>query len=230
MMTSRSQFSGALLAALLLHGGLILWQAGPEPELPRDARPPLVLSLQMTVAEETVASAPAAAPPPPAPAIPPPEPVPEPKPRPSPKPKPKPVESAPPEVSEMVEATPSPEPIPVPPAESAPSEAPVVAESAAPDAEAAIRYDQLLVAWLEKHKRYPRRAQRLRLEGEGLLRIRIDRSGSIRELELARRTGNRILDKAALEMARRADPFPAMPEWDPRPELEFVVPVVFALR
>ncbi len=216
-MTSRSQFAGALLAALLLHGGVILWQPRPEPLPPGEARPPLVLSLQMTVAEETVAAAPAATPPPPVPVTPPPEPAPKPEPKP-----------VPPEVSETVETTPPPEPLP--PTETASSEAPVVAETAPPDAEATIRYEQLLVAWLERHKQYPRRARRLRVEGEGLLRIRIDRGGNIRRLELARRTGSRILDKAALEMARRADPFPPMPEWDPRPELEFVVPVVFALR
>ena len=98
------------------------------------------------------------------------------------------------------------------------------------DTVAATQYEQLLVAWLEKHKRYPRRAKRLRIEGEGILRIVIDRAGRARQIALERRTGNRLLDKAALEMAQRADPFPPIPDKDPRRELEFVVPVAFVLQ
>ncbi|MCF6282586.1 MAG: energy transducer TonB [Candidatus Polarisedimenticolaceae bacterium] len=95
---------------------------------------------------------------------------------------------------------------------------------------ATAKYEQLLVTWLEKHKKYPRRAKRMRIEGEGWLRILIDRTGRIQHLTLEQRTGNRLLDRAALEMAKRADPFPPMPENDPRRELEFIVPVLFALR
>ncbi len=91
-------------------------------------------------------------------------------------------------------------------------------------------YQKLLVAWLEKHKYYPRRARRLRIEGEGWLRIRIDRAGRAQDIRLERTTGNRLLDRAALEIARRADPFPIMPEKDSRRELEFIVPVAFVLR
>ncbi len=98
------------------------------------------------------------------------------------------------------------------------------------DAAATAKYEQLLVAWLEKHKKYPRRAKRLRIEGEGWLRILIDRSGAVQRVKLEQRTGNRLLDRAALEMAAQADPFPPMPEDDPRQELEFIVPILFALR
>ncbi len=98
------------------------------------------------------------------------------------------------------------------------------------DVVATARYEQLLVAWLEKHKKYPRRAKRLRIEGKGMLRILIDRTGRTQQVTLEQRTGNRLLDKAALDMAQRADPFPPIPENDPRRELEFIIPVVFALR
>ncbi|MFV2067341.1 MAG: energy transducer TonB [Pirellulales bacterium] len=97
------------------------------------------------------------------------------------------------------------------------------------DAVATAQYEQLFVAWLRKHKRYPRRAKRLRIEGEGMLRILIDRTGRTQQVSLEQRTGNRLLDQAALEMAQRADPFPPLPENDPRRELEFIVPVAFVL-
>jgi protein TonB len=115
--------------------------------------------------------------------------------------------------------TPAPEPPP-----------PVTAPRAPLDAAAAVEYERLLVAWLEKHKQYPKRAKRLRIEGEALLRIRIDRAGHTLTVALERPTGNRLLDQAALDMARRANPFPSMPADDPRSELEFRVPVAFTMR
>jgi protein TonB len=107
--------------------------------------------------------------------------------------------------------------------------APAAPGAEALDTVATARYEQLLVAWLEKHKKYPRRAKRLRIEGEGMLRILINRQGQTQQVTLEQPTGNRLLDKAALEMAQRADPFPPMPEKDPRRELEFMVPVAFVL-
>ncbi len=118
-----------------------------------------------------------------------------------------------------------------PPETATPEPVPDVAAIPAPlDAAATIRYEQLLVAWLEKHKLYPPRAKRLRIQGQAMLRIRIDQSGHTQLVALEQRTGNRLLDKAALEMAQRANPFPPFPDGDPRQELEFIVPVVFALR
>jgi len=120
------------------------------------------------------------------------------------------------------------------PASAPEAEVPDVSEAAAePSPEnAALRaaYERQLAAWLEKHKYYPRRARRMRIEGEGWLRIRIDRSGRAQDIQVERTTGNRLLDRAALEIARRADPFPVMPEQDSRRELEFIVPVAFVLR
>lgn len=101
---------------------------------------------------------------------------------------------------------------------------------ALPDTQATARYEQLLVAWLEKHKQYPRRAKRMRIEGEGMLRILIDHNGNTLEISFEERTGHRFLDKAALDMAQRANPFPAMAENDPRQKLEFIVPVAFVLQ
>ncbi len=229
MSLTRFQMSVAVLIALLLHGGVAVWlEPLKSAPLPEHLPPPLRISLITPVMEKT------ATPDPPIPAPPPPEPAvnkipvplselkPVPKPRSAPKPEP------------AVQKV-APEP---PPATPQPVEAPIknppprpVETSAVPLGEAATaKYEQLLVAWLEKHKKYPRRAKRLRIEGEGILRIVIDRAGRALQIKLEQRTGNRLLDKAALEMARRADPFPPMPENDPRPQLEFVVPVVFMLR
>ncbi len=247
MSITRLHMSVMLVLALALHGALALWLTPPQaspPEPPPEV--PLRINLLAMVADSAVnaASQPAAPVPEPLPE-PEPEPLPEPKPLPEPEPEPEP----PPEPEPIPEPKPIPEPLPDPkpvqetPPPPAPPQEPVVdvlpetvptlvtePVSAPLDAVATARYEQLLVAWLEKHKKYPRRAKRLRIEGGGMLRIRIDRSGQVLQSSLEKRTGNRFLDKAALEMAQRANPFPPMPDNDPRAELEFRVPVMFQLN
>lgn len=233
------QINITLLLALALHGGVAILLALPTPEpLPEPPVQQLRISLLATVAESTTA-APPVTPSPPAPKpLPPAKPAPQPKPEPvsepviqKPTPKPEPIPEPPkPEpmpVKAPIEPLEKPKPIEAP---AAPAPAPAEPSNAPLDAAATAKYEQLLVAWLKKHKKYPRRAKRLRIEGEGWLRILIDRTGAVQRIELEQRTGNRLLDKAALEMAAQADPFPPMPKNDPRQELEFIVPILFALR
>ncbi len=243
MIITRLHMSVMLVLALVLHGALALWfappQANPSAPLPEA---PLRINLLATVAEETVSAEP---PPPAVQPLPEPEPlsVPEPEPLPEPVPAPEPPPEPEPEPSPKPEPAPRPEPVQKMPPLPAPPQEPVVeavpevepppaveAVSVPLDAAATARYEQLLVAWLEQHKKYPRRAKRLRIEGEGVLRIRIDRSGQTLQVSLDEPTGNRFLDKAVLEMAQRANPFPPMPDNDPRAELEFRVPVMFQLN
>ncbi len=225
MNTNPLHFTTALLVSLSLHGTLAIWLTPPKPE-PLEERPHhLALSLVMPIGEETVAANPPPPPPPPPPKRKPkPDPVPAPPEPPTRKPEPIAREPAP-------EPEPPAAPQPAPPASPPADPAPAVAVDEAPrDTAATIRYEQLLVAWLEKHKHYPRRAKRLRIEGEGRLRIRIDRNGNTLLVELEERTGNRLLDKAVLEMVQRANPFPPFPDDTRGQEMEFVVPVTFALR
>lgn len=219
------QTGTALFIALALHGSIAFWLTLPTPEhQPAPPEQTLRVSLLATIAETHTAAAPVT-PPPQSKAKPPIKPKPEPKSEPKPEPKPVTQEPIPePFLAknhlEIVEKVPTPLP------ESQPVE-----PSPAPLSPAATaQYEQLFVAWLEKHKKYPRRAKRMRIEGEGWLRISINRTGQIQSVILEQSTGNRLLDKAALEMAERANPFPAIPDNDPRQELEFIVPVGFALR
>ncbi len=242
----------ALFTALLLHG-VLLWRFTlPEAEpmaQPRELRVQ-VLAAVAELASRTAPPVPAPPPPVERSIPPPPEPTPEPRPEPPPAPRaePPPLQEPPPvaeplpppapvvppdlpperpePVAQVQEPTPVAEPLPETPDRVA--DASPQPDAAVIDAQALVRYEHLLLAWLERHKHYPRRARRLRIEGEGRLRIRIDGEGRAVALELERSTGNRLLDRAALDMARRAAPYPPPPEVDG--ELEFVVPVVFALR
>jgi len=96
--------------------------------------------------------------------------------------------------------------------------------------EEAKQYQQQLSAWLNQYKTYPKRAKRMRIEGEGILRIQINRTGQVQTIQLKQSTGNRLLDKAALKTAQNASPFPAMSQNDPRQSMVFEVPIAFLLR
>ncbi|HLS19503.1 MAG TPA: energy transducer TonB, partial [Paracoccaceae bacterium] len=86
-----------------------------------------------------------------------------------------------------------------------------------------------IAAWISRHKRYPRRARAQGIEGMGVLRFAMDRSGNVLSAEVAQSSGNAELDKAILEMIRRAEPLPQIPAGLGE-RLEFSVPIDFALR
>lgn len=103
--------------------------------------------------------------------------------------------------------------------------------STAKDAELMKRYEQLISLWIEKFKQYPMEARQEGLQGETVVRIRIDRKGNIRYYLLERSTGHPILDRAAIDMVRRANPVPAVPNDYPKGDLiEFLIPVNFQLQ
>lgn len=98
------------------------------------------------------------------------------------------------------------------------------------EATAHARYEQLLFAWMNRHKDYPLLAQRRGIEGRGSLRVRIDRAGRVLEHALVASTGQGVLDEAALDMVRRANPFPAVPEGYAGGSFEFIAPFEYRLR
>ena len=95
---------------------------------------------------------------------------------------------------------------------------------------ARVRYEQVLFSWLVRHKQYPMLAQRRGLEGRGSVRVRIDRGGRVLDRAVEASTGEKMLDEAALDMVRRASPFPAVPSEYSGGSFEFVAPIEFRLR
>jgi protein TonB len=94
---------------------------------------------------------------------------------------------------------------------------------------AAADYRALLIASLERHKRYPSRARALGMEAEVLLRIEIDRSGRVTKRTLERPSPYSLLNSAVEEMVDRASPLPAPPASLPGERLDIVLPVTFKL-
>lgn len=91
-------------------------------------------------------------------------------------------------------------------------------------------YMTRLLNWLERHKKYPRRAQRRRQEGTAMLFFRMDREGQVTEFRIEQGSGHALLDAEVKAMIRRAQPLPAMPDFMQQSQLELLVPVNFALR
>lgn len=91
-------------------------------------------------------------------------------------------------------------------------------------------YQTEIMAWLERYKRYPERAQRRRIEGTALLRFTLAPDGEVLAYALERSTGSEELDREVIRMIERASPLPAMPADLVVSRLELSVPVTFALR
>lgn len=87
-------------------------------------------------------------------------------------------------------------------------------------------YEKTISAWIGQHKIYPASARGR--EGRAVLRIRIDRHGYVRYYALEESSGIAVLNSAAIDMIRRANPVPAVPENYPAGNLiEFLIPITF---
>lgn len=156
---------------------------------------------------------------------------------PRPKPEPRPVvrETPPPTVP-----TPVLEPLPPVIASAATSVAETVAPATPPPlpppppspgaVKAKDDYFGRVLAWLERHKRYPGEARSKRNEGTAMVWFVMDRKGRVHGSKLHKTSGFPVLDEAAVKMVERASPLPAMPAEMPDQQVELVVPVEFYIR
>jgi protein TonB len=203
--------------------------AEPPPLAPPEPEPPLK-------PEPETAQPPPEPSPAPSPAVTMPAPKPEPPPQPKPKsrpkaqPKPQPVDRPPPQRL----AAPA-QPAPAQPAPALPAPAPAAIPAApgpSPAATAAARtnWQGQLLAWLSRHKRYPREAQEQRQQGTAHLRFVVDRYGRVLSSSLARSSGFAALDEEVVALIQRAQPLPPPPPELPGTRFELDVPVSFSLH
>jgi protein TonB len=95
---------------------------------------------------------------------------------------------------------------------------------------AATDYMSYLLAWLQKHKEYPREAQRRHQQGTALLYFEMDREGRVHSYQLRRSSGHESLDREVLALIHRAEPLPVPPPEVRGERIKLVVPVQFFLR
>ncbi|WP_447725693.1 TonB family protein [Sphingomonas koreensis] len=90
-------------------------------------------------------------------------------------------------------------------------------------------WEGLILAHLERFRRYPARARAARQQGIVHVRFTMNRAGMVLSSAVAKKSGFFMLDQAALDTLERAQPLPAIPE--DRPDVvEFTIPVEFFLR
>ena len=243
MMTTRqklTRYSGSLALVLGVHAVAVVlalnWTSPQPVELP-----PMAMLVEL---------APVPAPPPPAPpkVVTPPQPpapveeLPLPKLAEAPKPTisvPKPVKPKPKPQPPKPEK--QPEPPKEKPSEEKPSDAPPTNaptdKSAQPapgpspaQLAAKASWQSTLLGHLAKYKKYPPGAQARGKEGLNRLRFVVDGEGKVLSYELVGRSGNADLDRATLEMIRRAQPLPKPPaDMLTNGSIEIVAPFVYSI-
>jgi protein TonB len=92
------------------------------------------------------------------------------------------------------------------------------------------QYGSLLGKAIAKHKSYPKIAQMRGWQGECLLDLKIDSNGNVLSANIKESSGHESLDNQALEMVRKASPFPAPPEALRGRSFNITVPVSFRLE
>ena len=159
-------------------------------------------------------------------------PIPKPKPIIKPKPIPKPIPQPIVEpISEPIE-----EPITEPIVEPI-SESVEVTESAqineqiptSPNPQVVSNYSNLLRAHIAKHKKYPRIAQRRKMQGEVVIEIQIKGDGSLISKNIQKSSGHKVLDKEGMNMMEKSKPFPVPPEAMKDSVTTVLVPIAFNL-
>ncbi len=170
--------------------------------------------------------------------------IPQPKPKPITKPKPlekpksipKPIEEPIPEqvvdpVSEPI-VEPIIEPVVEPISESVETnEIPQTSEQAptSPNPQVVNNYSNLLRAHIAKHKKYPRIAQRRKMQGEVIIAIQIRGDGSLISKNIQKSSGHSVLDKEGMNMMEKSKPFPVPPDTLKNSVTNVVVPIAFNL-
>lgn len=108
--------------------------------------------------------------------------------------------------------------------------APVASVPTAPSSTVPPQWSNRIAVLLERNKRYPATARSRREEGTAHVTFVLDRQGRLLSSRIEQGSGIAALDKEALELLRRAQPFPALPADVADTQISLTVPIKFALR
>lgn len=93
----------------------------------------------------------------------------------------------------------------------------------------AANWQAIVMAHLEKHRRYPAAARARGQQGVAQVAFRMNRRGQVLTVRISRTSGSATLDRAAIDTVKRAQPLPAIPD-DMPDELDLAVEVEFFTR
>ncbi len=85
-----------------------------------------------------------------------------------------------------------------------------------------------LRAWVDRAERvgnlnYPDEARRRRLAGTVVINVGVHRNGSIERIDIVQSSGIKLLDDAAIRIARLAEPYPPLPKTQDNPDILNVI-------
>lgn len=72
-------------------------------------------------------------------------------------------------------------------------------------------WQRKLFTHIGRHKAYPDEARAKKLSGDVLVAFELDRDGKILSAQIARSSGHKVLDEAAIAVMRKANPLPPLP-------------------
>lgn len=90
-------------------------------------------------------------------------------------------------------------------------------------------YVSLIIREIERKKFYPPLARRLGIEGKVVVRIVVDRGGKLKEVNVVKSSGNKILDRAALKLIKKCD-FPSLPPEYQKETFDVEIPIRYELK
>ena len=108
--------------------------------------------------------------------------------------------------------------------------APVASVPTASSSTALPQWSSRIAVLLERNKRYPATARARREEGTTHVAFVLDRQGRLLSSRIEQSSGIPALDQEALDLLRRAQPFPALPAEFADAQISLTVPIKFALR
>jgi protein TonB len=95
------------------------------------------------------------------------------------------------------------------------------------DSNAIPSWSRQVAALLERNKRYPAAARAKGDKGTAQLAFSLDRQGRVTTARITKSSGSAALDQEALDLVRRAQPFPSPPAALNGAQVDLTVPVRF---
>lgn len=90
-------------------------------------------------------------------------------------------------------------------------------------------YYSVLMAHLQRKKRYPSEARQARQQGIVTVRFTVNRDGAVTASSIKRSSGHDLLDQATLDLMQRVSPLPPIPREMQRDSLTIALPIDYAL-
>jgi protein TonB len=87
-------------------------------------------------------------------------------------------------------------------------------------------YNALVFGHMQRFKRYPASARGA--SGTAVVRFELNRTGNVIDSAVTKSSGNAVLDQEALNLLRRASPFPPFPAGKPGDQDSYIAPVNFS--